>query len=207
MDGALASLFRQRSLSVLRVGSADLAAHILDVCIEAGLQTNEVPLTTPGALALVKAKKAHCGAATNLGVGTVLTVEQCRAARDHGADFAVTPNLNLAVVRECIKIGLPIIPGCYTPSEMQLAHEEGAAAVKLFPASSVGPGFIKAVLAPLPHLRIIAMGGVNLENAQSYLAAGAAAVGVGTQVFGDIAQMDNTARERTAQAVRRLLSL
>ena len=127
-------------------------------------------------------------------------------AHDAGADFIVTPHLNLTLMNAAQQQRIPIIPGCYTPSEMQAAHEAGATAIKLFPVSTLAPSYIKAVLAPLPHLHIIAVGGVNQDNAKAYLDSGAMAVGVGTQLFGEGDFADKNVRERVTQSVQGLLA-
>jgi len=114
-----------------------------------------------------------------VGVGTVLEAEDAEAAIDAGAEFAVTPAVRRQVIAVCVKRQTLVLGGGFTPTELLDAHEAGAELVKLFPARLGGPKFIKDVLAPLPFLKLVPTGGVGLENARDYLAAGAVAVGIG----------------------------
>jgi 2-dehydro-3-deoxyphosphogluconate aldolase / (4S)-4-hydroxy-2-oxoglutarate aldolase len=113
------------------------------------------------------------------GAGTVLDPESARAAILAGAGFIVAPTLNQAVIALCNRYGIPVIPGCLTPTEMLTAWEAGADMVKLFPAEFGGPDLVKAILAPLPQLRIVPVGGVDLNTAAAFIRSGAAALGVG----------------------------
>jgi len=114
-----------------------------------------------------------------MGAGTVLDPETARAAILAGAEFIVTPSLNLKTIELCKRYGKPIIPGAFTATEIMTAWEAGADMVKVFPASIGGPKYIKALLGPLPQLRLVPTGGVSAENAAEFLRAGATAVGVG----------------------------
>jgi len=114
-----------------------------------------------------------------MGAGTVLDPETARAAILSGAQFIVTPALNPKTIELCRRYGKPIIPGALTPTEILTAWEAGADMVKVFPADSMGPGYIKAILAPLPQIRLVPTGGVSAENAAQFLKAGATALGVG----------------------------
>ena len=115
-----------------------------------------------------------------IGVGTVLDADTCRAAIAAGAEFVVTPICRTELVAIAHAAGCPIMLGAYTPTEAQLAHEAGADFVKIFPADSLGPSYIKALRAPLPHLRIVPTGGVDVHNIAEFLKAGCAALGVGS---------------------------
>ena len=117
-----------------------------------------------------------------IGVGTVLDADTCRAAIAAGAEFVVTPICRTELVAIAHAAGCPIMLGAYTPTEAQLAHEAGADFVKLFPADSLGPGYVKALRAPLPHLRIVPTGGVDVQNVADFLKAGCAALGVGSSL-------------------------
>jgi 2-dehydro-3-deoxyphosphogluconate aldolase / (4S)-4-hydroxy-2-oxoglutarate aldolase len=207
MSFSIQELLQQRLVSIFRIESKTAALQLAELCAEAGLFTNEVTLTTPGALEVVASIKKRFGDKIAMGAGTILNPEQCKSACDAGADFLVTPNLNLEVIAAAQKLDMPIMPGCFTPSEMQTAFEAGAAAVKLFPVSSLSAQFIKAVLAPLPHLKIIAVGGVQTENARSYLDAGAAGVGVGTQAFGNDDISTPQGRAALTKRVKKLITL
>jgi 2-dehydro-3-deoxyphosphogluconate aldolase/(4S)-4-hydroxy-2-oxoglutarate aldolase len=117
------------------------------------------------------------------GAGSVLDQETGRAAILVGSDFIVRPTYNLGLIALCNRYNIPIIPGCYTPTEALSAWEVGADMIKLFPASFGGPSLIKAILAPLPQLEIVPVSGVNLETAAEFIKNGAAALGVGSALI------------------------
>jgi 2-dehydro-3-deoxyphosphogluconate aldolase/(4S)-4-hydroxy-2-oxoglutarate aldolase len=144
-----------------------------------GMDVIEFTCSTPGAIDMIKQASAHFGDEVLMGAGTVLDPETARAAILAGAEFIVTPALNLDTVELCNRYGKPIVPGALTPTEILTAWQAGADMVKVFPASIGGPKYIKAVLAPLPQLRLVPTGGVSAENAAEYLKAGATALGVG----------------------------
>jgi 2-dehydro-3-deoxyphosphogluconate aldolase/(4S)-4-hydroxy-2-oxoglutarate aldolase len=139
-----------------------------------------------------------------LGVGSVVSPQQAEAALDAGAQLIVTPVLNLAVVAACVARGVPVAPGALTPTEIQTAWEAGAALVKVFPANRLGPGYLKDVLAPLPHLQLLPTGGINVENAGDYIRAGAVALGVGSSLVNP-QWVAAGAWDKLAQAARELL--
>jgi 2-dehydro-3-deoxyphosphogluconate aldolase/(4S)-4-hydroxy-2-oxoglutarate aldolase len=113
------------------------------------------------------------------GAGTVMTLEQLRLAADAGARYIISPNVDVAVIRETRKLGLASLPGALTPTEIAAAHDAGADAVKVFPAGSLGPDYIRAIRAPLCHIPLLAVGGVTEKNCAGFVAAGCAGVGVG----------------------------
>ncbi|MCI0356843.1 MAG: bifunctional 4-hydroxy-2-oxoglutarate aldolase/2-dehydro-3-deoxy-phosphogluconate aldolase, partial [Acidobacteria bacterium] len=139
----------------------------------------EFTLTGKGALEAISATRRALGDAAWVGVGTVLRPEEAHAAIDSGAQFVVTPAVRKAVIAACINRSTPILCGGFTPTELLEAYEAGSELVKLFPAQSGGPRYLKDILAPLPFLRLVPTGGVSAENARDYLAAGAVAVGIG----------------------------
>ena len=158
-------------------------------------------MTTPGALGVIEAAKARYGEDVLFGAGSVLDPETARAAILAGADFVVAPTLNLDVVALCNRYSIPVMPGCYTPTEALTAWEAGADMIKLFPASFGGAGLVKAILAPLPHLEIVPVGGVNLDTAADFIQKGAAALGVGSSLVnqklldsGDLDELTHRAR-------------
>ena len=114
-----------------------------------------------------------------LGAGTVMTVEQVEKAVDAGAEYIISPNLDIEVIEKTKKLDKISIPGAFTPSEMADAYKAGADLVKLFPAGMLGVGYIKALLAPLSHIPVIAVGGINVDNVDQFIRAGAKGVGVG----------------------------
>ena len=156
---------------VLEIGDALLAAPVLVM---------EVTLNTPGALELIQMLRARFGKNMNIGAGTVRTVEQFDAAAAAGAQFTVAPGLNPAVVAQARKADILHIPGVYTATEADRAHEGGSRLLKLFPANIGGPAYLKALRAPLDDIEFVPTGGISPENAAAWAKAGAAALGVGS---------------------------
>jgi 2-dehydro-3-deoxyphosphogluconate aldolase/(4S)-4-hydroxy-2-oxoglutarate aldolase len=146
--------------------------------------------------------KARYGSDVVFGAGTVLDPESGRAAILAGADFIVGPNLNLELIRLCNRYGIPVVPGCYTPTEILAGWEAGAGLIKLFPASVGGPDLVKAILAPLPQVRIIPVGGVDRTTAAAFIRSGAVALGVGSDLVNqkllDAGDMDELTRRAAA---------
>ena len=150
----------------------------------AGCNVVEATLTTPGALNLVTDVRERLPHIT-MGIGSVLCVDHVLAAVDAGAQFVVTPVLNTAVIKACNDADLPIVCGAYTPTEAQTAHDAGADFVKLFPADTLGARYIKALLAPLPHLRIIPTGGVDVTTIPELFSVGCIAVAAGSNLVSE----------------------
>jgi 2-dehydro-3-deoxyphosphogluconate aldolase / (4S)-4-hydroxy-2-oxoglutarate aldolase len=142
----------------------------------------EVTMTTPDALGVIKSVSEALGDQIIMGVGTVLDTETCRMAILAGAKFVVTPVMKIEIIQMCHRYSVPIACGAYTPTEALAAHEAGADFVKIFPADTLGPGFMKAILAPLPMLRLIPTGGVDAGTAKSFLDAGCVAVAAGSSL-------------------------
>lgn len=167
---------------VVAVIRADDSTQLLDVAraLEAGgVTAMEVTMTTPNALEVIRAVNTELGDRVLMGVGTVLDTETCRMAILAGAKFVVTPVMKPEVIALCNRYSIPIVCGAYTPTEALTAHEAGADFIKIFPADSLGPNYIKALLAPLPQLRIIPTGGVDLHTAGDFIQAGCVAVAAG----------------------------
>jgi 2-dehydro-3-deoxyphosphogluconate aldolase/(4S)-4-hydroxy-2-oxoglutarate aldolase len=147
-----------------------------------GVTVAEVTLTVPNALDVIRETKAALGDSVLLGAGTVLDVETCRAALLAGAEFIVSPTVNLDVIRLCRRYDKLVMPGAFTPTEILAAWEAGADVVKVFPAEVVGPAFFKALRGPLPQVRLMPTGGVDLTTAAAFLKAGACCLGIGSQL-------------------------
>ena len=179
-------LRRHRLVAIVRGNDADAALRTVLALLEAEVALVEVSLTTARAEAVIARAREIVGPEAMLGCGTVVTADDARRGVDAGASFAVTPALGpgLAAVRD---LGLPVIGGAFTPSEVVLAMSHGVDAVKLYPAQLGGPGYLRALRDPFPNLSIVPVGGVGAEQVPAYLAAGAAAVGVGSPLVGDAA--------------------
>ena len=177
-----------RLIVVMRATSAEQYPEVIDVLAEAGARSIELTLTTPGTLEALPDLVRRFGDRVDLGVGTITTVEQARRACDGGAAYLVTPVIDHAVISASLDRGVPIVPGGLTPTELHSAWAAGASAVKVFPSSVVGAGYVKDLRGPFPELRVIPSGGIDLDAAQAWLAAGADAVSVGGPLLGDAFQ-------------------
>lgn len=172
-------------IAILRADSSAQLLSVAEALHEGGVTAMEVTMTTPGALEVVAAiaERFRAIAATVrplIGVGSVLDPETCRAAILAGADFIVTPTLSVPTIRVANRYGKPIVSGAYTPTEALHAYENGADCIKIFPAENLGPGYIRNVLAPMPHLPLIPTGGITVENLDTWVKAGSVAVGIGS---------------------------
>lgn len=169
-------------VAIMRVSSPDALLAAADAIQAGGVTVIEVTMTTPGALAVIEQVRARNSGEIVFGAGTVLDPETARACILAGAQFIVTPTLNLHTIALCKRYSVPVMAGAYTPTEILTAWEAGADVVKVFPADSLGPKFIKAVKGPLPQVRLLPTGGVTVDNAADFIKAGAVAVGVGGEL-------------------------
>ncbi len=168
---------------VVRTASADSAFKAIEAIYEGGVLTAEVTMTVPGALRVLEKLADHFGDRMLLGAGTVLDPETCRACMLAGAQFFVTPALNLKTIEMAHRYSKPIMPGALTPTEVLTAWDAGADLVKIFPCDNVGgPKYIKALKGPFPQIEMIPTGGVSLTTAGDFLKAGASAVAVGGEL-------------------------
>lgn len=168
-------------IGIIRERTKQAGAQRLDLLIEGGVQTIEVSLCTPDALQLITQYAASNGSLI-VGAGTVLDAESARLAIIAGAQFIIAPNFNSEMARLCNRYAVPLFPGVQTVNEIICALEWGCDIVKLFPASSLGPGYIKAVRAPLPQVNCIPVGGVSIHNIQQWFEAGAFAVAMSSEL-------------------------
>jgi 2-dehydro-3-deoxyphosphogluconate aldolase/(4S)-4-hydroxy-2-oxoglutarate aldolase len=196
-------------IAIMRAQSSEQLMAAADAIEKGGVRVIEVTMTTPGALGVIQEAAAKYGENVLFGAGTVLDAETARAAILAGAEFVVAPTLDLETVALCNRYGVPVVPGCYSPTEMLTAWEAGADMIKLFPASVGGPALVKAIRAPLPQLEIVPVGGVNLETAAEFIRHGAAALGVGSSLINqkllEAGDMDELTRRAAAfiQAVKK----
>ncbi|TDC32242.1 bifunctional 4-hydroxy-2-oxoglutarate aldolase/2-dehydro-3-deoxy-phosphogluconate aldolase [Micromonospora sp. 15K316] len=178
------ALRTHRLLAIVRGPDPDAALAAVLTLAESGVALIEVSLTGTDALGTLRRARAALGPDFGLGAGTVLSAADARAAADAGVSFLVTPALAESL-DEAPRLGLPVLAGALTPTEVLRAQAAGAAAVKLFPASIGGPGYLGALRDPLPDVPFVPVGGVDAESARQYLARGAVAVGVGSPLLGD----------------------
>lgn len=189
-------------VSIIRAKSGEQLVNVAKTLYEGGIDVIEVTFTVPGVLEIIAAVKKELGDKILLGAGTVLDSETARAAILAGAEFIVTPTVNTDVIKMCNRYSKVIMPGGFTPTEILTAWDAGADIVKVFPAEVGGPGYLKAVHGPLPHVRLLPTGGVNLETLPAFLKSGACAVGLGSQLVetkavesGDMARIRSLAEQ------------
>jgi 2-dehydro-3-deoxyphosphogluconate aldolase / (4S)-4-hydroxy-2-oxoglutarate aldolase len=194
-------------IPVLRAKNAAQAHAVVKAMIAGGVTVVEVTMTVPGAINVLKELKQEYGDKLLLGSGTITTAEQAEATIDAGAEFVVSPSLHPAVIAMTKKKGKLSIPGSLTPTEIITAWEAGADYVKIFPCSAMGgASYLKSLLAPFPHLKLIPTGGVTLETAESFLRAGARALGVGSDLA-NLAAVDSGTPETITETARAYLKV
>jgi 2-dehydro-3-deoxyphosphogluconate aldolase/(4S)-4-hydroxy-2-oxoglutarate aldolase len=196
-------------VAVVRFSAPGPLVDVVEALAAGGVAVAEVTFTVPGALDVIRAARQRLGDRVLLGAGTVLDPETARAAFLAGAEFVVSPTVNTEVIKLCRRYDKLVMPGAFTPTEVLTAWEAGADIVKVFPADVVGPAFFKALRGPLPQVKLMPTGGVDLNTAAEFLKAGAVCLGVGGQLVdpaavaaGDFARVTDTAR-KYAEIVRR----
>jgi 2-dehydro-3-deoxyphosphogluconate aldolase/(4S)-4-hydroxy-2-oxoglutarate aldolase len=170
-------------VAVIRLKDPAKLRAVVDALAEGGVRALEVTMTVPGAVELIRQIAPSLPAGFLLGAGTVIDAATARAVIDAGASFVVGPVFRPDIIAACHERHVPVMPGCFSPTEILAAHEAGADIVKLFPATALGPQFIRDVRAPLPQVKLMPTGGVTLENAGDWIRAGAVAVGVGSALL------------------------
>jgi len=196
-------LLQEKIVAIVRLESGEKLLKVAEALKAGGITVIEFTLSTPGALEVIKDASIHFGGEVFLGAGTVLDAETARMAILAGAEFIVTPTVNLETISMCKRYGKPIVAGAMTPTEMLTAWEAGADLIKVFPVSNIGGAdYIKAVLAPLPQMRLVPTGGVNTDNVPEYFKAGAAAVAVGGSLVDKKAVANNDWEGITRKAQR-----
>jgi 2-dehydro-3-deoxyphosphogluconate aldolase/(4S)-4-hydroxy-2-oxoglutarate aldolase len=194
-------------IPVLRARNAAQAHAVVRAMMAGGVTVVEVTMTVPGALDVMKELRKEYGAKLLLGSGTVTTAAEAEATIEAGAEFVVSPSLHPAVIAATKASGKLSIPGALTPTEIVTAWDLGADYVKVFPCSAMGgASYLKSLLAPFPHLKLIPTGGVTLETAESFLRAGACALGVGSDLV-NLAAVDQGTPEKITEAARAYLEV
>ena len=188
-------------IPVVRANSADEAMRAIDAIREGGISILEITMTVPGAVKLIEQVANRYRNEALVGAGTVLDPETARACISAGAQFVVSPSLNLETIACCRELDTVVMPGALTPTEVVQAWTAGADFVKVFPAGAVGgASYIKALKAPLPQIELVPTGGVSLKTAAEFIRAGAAAVGVGADLVDIKAIREGQAALITARA-------
>lgn len=179
------SVLGKKAIAIIRGFAPDVCLRLAEAYAEGGIALVEVtfdqkaPETWKDTAAAIRAISDRFKGDVRVGAGTVLSLEQLDLCEQAGGEYMIAPNVNEALIRECVGRGLVAMPGAMTPSEAVSAHEAGADFVKIFPAGSLGSGHVKALAAPLSHIRFLAVGGVSASNAADFMAAGCVGVGVG----------------------------
>lgn len=201
-DTTLSRMIDSGVVAVLRAPNGDILADVAEALLAGGVKAIEITFTVPGAHRVLEQVADRLGDRILLGAGTVLDTETARVALLAGAEFVVSPTVNLDVIRLCRRYDKAVMPGALTPTEVLTAWEAGADIVKIFPSDLTGPKYLKALHGPLPQVRLMPTGGVNLDTAADFLRAGACALGIGGSLVeakavaaGDMQRIESLARQ------------
>jgi 2-dehydro-3-deoxyphosphogluconate aldolase/(4S)-4-hydroxy-2-oxoglutarate aldolase len=181
-ETTLARILDGGIVAVVRAESGTQLVNVVRALAEGGVCAAEITFTVPDAVDVIRQVRHELGEAVILGAGTVLDAETARIALLAGAEYIVAPTVNLDVIRLCHRYDKVVMPGAFTPTEVLTAWEAGADIVKVFPADVGGPAYLKALRGPLPQIRVMPTGGVDLSTADAFLRAGACCLGVGSQL-------------------------
>ena len=191
---------------VVRLPSSALAVRAVEAILEGGVSVVEITMTVPEAVALLRSLAGRLGDRVLLGAGTVLSDEQAGQCIDAGAKFIVSPGFDAQTVEHALKRNVPIMPGALTPSEVMNAWKAGVDMVKIFPCSALGGAkYLRALKAPLPHVKMLPTGGVSVATVPEYIAAGASALGVGAELV-DQAALEAGKDQLITERARELLA-
>lgn len=182
-DAIVATIERTGIVAIVRMNEPEKLRAVVDAIAEGGVRVLEITMTVPGAVELIRRLAPTLPPDFLLGAGTVLDADTVARVVDAGARFVVSPIFRRSVIAACHERDVPAMPGCFTPTEILEAWDAGADVVKVFPATALGPTYLKDVRAPLPQVKLMPTGGVTLDNAGDWLRAGAVAVGVGTALL------------------------
>ena len=192
----LSQLLEHKMVAIIRGAKTSAVMEIAGALYAGGIRALEITFNSPDALKTVEELSAKMGGKLLLGMGTVLSAKAAKDAVSAGAKFIISPTVDKATIRATRRLGAVSIPGAFTATEILYAHNNGGEIIKVFPAS-VGAGYIKDILGPLPHISLMPTGGITLENAREYFKAGAVAVGVGSSLV-------NTKQEITGEYLKQL---
>ena len=181
--GIVEEVERAGVVAIIRMKDSEKVRAVFDAIGEGGVRVIEVTMSVPGAVELIRQLASRLPDGFVLGAGTVLDADTARRVIDAGARFVVSPVFRREVITACHERDAAVMPGCFTPTEILEAWDAGADVVKVFPATALGPTFLKDVRGPLPQVKLMPTGGVTLDNAGDWIRAGAVAVGVGTALL------------------------
>ncbi|MBK7629538.1 MAG: bifunctional 4-hydroxy-2-oxoglutarate aldolase/2-dehydro-3-deoxy-phosphogluconate aldolase [Ignavibacteriales bacterium] len=187
-------------VAVVRTKHPDKLIRMVEAIFEGGIKSIEITMTVPNALEMIAQVSKFANPEILVGVGSVLDTDTAQKAIDAGAQFVVSPIFNKEILITTNKNNVPVMPGCFTPTEIFNAQQAGADIVKVFPADVLGMSFFKSIKAPMPKLKIMPTGGVTLDNAGDWIKAGACAVGIGSALLDEKAIEENNYSKLTENA-------
>ena len=211
-EEVIQSVRNQKIIAIIRGYAPDVCLHLAEAYARGGLGLVEVtfnqrdPASWPTTALSIAAIRKRFAGVLHVGAGTVLNADQLTLCEQAGGEYMITPNVNADLIRDCVRRGLVAMPGALTASEAVTAFEAGASFVKVFPAGSLGPDYVKALTAPLAHIPFLAVGGISSENAADFLRAGCVGIGVG----GNLTNREwiaTGAWNKIADAARRLVEV
>jgi 2-dehydro-3-deoxyphosphogluconate aldolase / (4S)-4-hydroxy-2-oxoglutarate aldolase len=170
-------------VAVIRLKDTNRLLKVIEAVRSGGVMCIEITMTVPGAIEIIRQLSKVVPADVLIGAGTVVDEETAGKVMDAGATFVVGPVLNLGIVSLCVKRGIAVMPGCYTPTEILAGWKAGADIIKVFPATSLGPKYFKDLRGPFPDIRLMPTGGVTIDNVGEWIKAGACAVGIGSDLL------------------------
>ena len=205
----LSRIIQSGVVAVIRMKDTNRLLKVIEAVRQGGVKSIEITMTVPGAVEIIKHLSTAVPPDVLVGAGTVVDEETANQVIDAGAKFVVGPVLNLGIVALCGKRGVPVMPGCYTPTEILTAWKAGADIIKVFPATTLGPKYFKDLRGPFPDIRLMPTGGVTIDNVGEWIAAGACAVGVGSDLLDKKAieeERYEVLTERAARMVQNFLA-
>lgn len=170
-------------VAVIRMKDTGKLLKVIEAVREGGVKCIEITMTVPGAVEIIRELSTSAPKDVLIGAGTVVDAEIAGRVMDAGAAFVVGPVLNLDMIAACTKRDIPVLPGCYTPTEIHKAWTAGADIIKVFPATTLGPKYFKDLRGPFPDIRLMPTGGVTIDNVGEWISAGACAVGIGSDLL------------------------
>jgi 2-dehydro-3-deoxyphosphogluconate aldolase / (4S)-4-hydroxy-2-oxoglutarate aldolase len=170
-------------VAVIRLQDANKLAKVVEAIRAGGVKAIEITMTVPNAIAMIRSLASSIPSDVLLGAGTVTDPKTAKEVIHAGAQFVVSPILNMDIIKRCNAADIAVMPGCFTPTEIFAAWNAGADVIKIFPATSLGPKYLKDIAGPFPHIKMMPTGGVTLDNIGEWIAAGAFAVGIGSDLL------------------------
>ena len=188
-------------VAIVRAPSPEIAIRAVDALLAGGVSIFEITMTVPNARAVIQSLAARFKDAAVIGAGTVLSADEARMSVDAGAQFIVSPGLDLETIEISLGLDVAVVPGALTPTEVITANKAGADMVKIFPCSAVGGAkYLRALKGPLPDVKLLPTGGISVSNAHEFIAAGAAAIGIGSELVDVAALTEHRDAELSARA-------